>query len=74
MKRIIFIINSLEIGGTEKQFLKLIKLIRNKYHISIFSFSSGELTEQFLKFKISLQTCNYKFFQIFKLFFFFIKK
>ena len=73
MKKIIFIINSLEIGGTEKQFLQLIKYIKNKYCISIFSFSSGQLEKKFLKLNVSLKTCNYPGFKIFNLIFFLLK-
>lgn len=73
MKRIIFVINSLDIGGTEKQFLQLIKLIENKYCISIFSFSSGQLEEQFLKLNVKLKTCKYPGFGIFSLIFYLLK-
>ena len=73
MKRIVFIINSLEIGGTEKQFLQLIKFIQNKYRISIFAFSSGQLEKKFLRLNVSLKTCNYLGFKIFKLIFFLLK-
>lgn len=73
MKKIIFIINSLEIGGTEKQFLQLIQLLENKYKISIFSFSSGQLKKHFLKFNVSLKICNYPGFRIFSLILFLLK-
>ena len=73
MKKIIFIINSLEIGGTEKQFLQLIKFIQNKYTISIFSFSSGQLEEKFLRLNVKLKTCNYPGFRIFNLILFLLK-
>ena len=67
MKKIIYIINSLEIGGTEKQFLSLIKFIEKKYNISIFSFETGQLEKQFLEYNINLKICKYPGFRIFSL-------
>ncbi len=73
MKKIIFIINSLEIGGTEKQFLQLIKFIEKRYSISIFSFASGQLKKHFSKFNVNLKISNIPGFGILNLIFFLIK-
>ena len=73
MKKIVFIINSLEIGGTEKQFLQLIKFIQNKHRISIFCFSSGQLEEEFLRLNVKIKICNYPGFRILSLIFFLLK-
>ena len=73
MKKIIFIINSLEIGGTEKQFLQLIKFIEKRYSISIFSFASGQLKKHFSKFNVNLKISNIPGFGILNLIFFLIR-
>ena len=39
-KTITYIINSLEIGGTEKQLLQLIKEIKKKFHVKILCFKN----------------------------------
>ena len=57
----------MEIGGTEKQFLSLIKFIEKKYNISIFSFETGQLEKQFLEYNINLKICKYPGFRIFSL-------
>ena len=49
MKRITYILNSLEIGGTEKQLLYLIKRIRKSYKIQVFSFLKGSLENDYRK-------------------------
>ena len=47
MKKITFFINSLEIGGTEKQLLQLIKELKNRFSIDIFCFRKGKLYNDF---------------------------
>ena len=73
MKKITYIINSFEIGGTEKQLLELINLIKNKYEISIFSFSDGTLHNDFLKLKINIKVNKIFGFGLLSLIFFLIK-
>lgn len=73
MKKITYIINSFEIGGTEKQLLELINLIKNKYEISIFSFSDGTLYNDFLKLKINIKVNKIFGFGLLSLIFFLIK-
>ncbi len=58
IKKITFVINSLNIGGTEKQLLCLINLIKKKYNISIFAFSSGGLFRKFKESGAELFICN----------------
>ena len=41
--KIIFIINTLSVGGTEKQLVELIKKIKDQFEIKLFAFRSGEL-------------------------------
>ena len=69
IKKITFVINSLNIGGTEKQLLCLINLIKKKYNISIFAFSSGELFSKFKKSGAELFICN-NLFSVIKFIFF----
>ena len=42
-KIITYVINSLEIGGTEKQLLQLIKEIKANYQIRLLCFQKGKL-------------------------------
>lgn len=48
-KKITFIINSLDGGGTEKHLLQLIRFLQNNYKINIFAFKSGRLEKLFRK-------------------------
>ena len=70
IKKITFIINGLDIGGTEKQLLCLINLIKKKYKISIFAFSSGNLLSKFRGPGVKITYGNNKFFSVLKLAFF----
>ena len=54
-KKITFIINSLEGGGTEKHLLQLVKFLKKKYYISIFSFCDGRLKSLFDKEKVKIK-------------------
>jgi len=47
-KKITFIINSLEGGGTEKHLLQLVRFLKKKYKICIFAFKSGRLRQLFI--------------------------
>lgn len=53
-KKITFVINNLEIGGTEKQLLLLVKSIKEDYEINIFSFGHGALSDSFKSQKIKI--------------------
>ena len=48
-KKIIFFINSLEGGGTEKHLLQVVHILKKKYSVNIFAFKSGRLNYLFLK-------------------------
>ena len=48
-KKITFFINSLEVGGTEKHLLQMVKVLKRKYELNIFAFKSGRLIDLFLK-------------------------
>lgn len=48
-KKITFVINSIEGGGTEKHLLQLVKYLKKKYQICIFSFKSGRLKKFFIE-------------------------
>ena len=48
-KKITFFINSLEVGGTEKHLLQIVKVLKRKYDLNIFAFKSGRLFDLFLK-------------------------
>lgn len=56
IKRINFVINSLNRGGTETQLLYLIKSLKTDYKISLFSFSSGSMNDLFKKENINIVT------------------
>ena len=53
-KVITFVINSLEVGGTEKQLLQLIKEIKEKYKVKLLCFKKGKLHKYFLKEKVEV--------------------
>lgn len=53
-KKITFIINSLEGGGTEKHLLQIVSFLKIKYCIRVFSFRDGRLRPLFDKQKINL--------------------
>ena len=72
MKRITYILNSLEIGGTEKQLLYLIKRIRKSYKIQVFSFLKGSLENDYRKLGISVKCGTNKYLSIIELIFFLI--
>tara|TARA_B100000886_G_scaffold58559_1_gene36093 strand:+ start:933 stop:2024 length:1092 start_codon:yes stop_codon:yes gene_type:complete len=48
-KKITFFINSLEVGGTEKHLLQIVKVLKSKYDLNIFAFKGGRLIDLFLK-------------------------
>lgn len=53
-KKITFIINSLDGGGTENHLLQIVTFLKKKYSIGVFSFSSGRLLSLFNKEKVSV--------------------
>ena len=53
-KKITFIINDLNVGGTEKQLFYLIKSIKKYYDIRLFSFNSGRMYHSFSSLNIKL--------------------
>ena len=73
MKKITFFINSLEIGGTEKQLLQLIKELKNRFSIDIFCFRKGKLYNDFLKQKVNIITGNNSFFSFWVLVYYLLK-
>ena len=73
MKKITFFINSLEIGGTEKQLLQLIKELKNRFSIDIFCFRKGKLYNDFLKQKVNIITGNNNFFSFWVLVYYLLK-
>ena len=73
MKRILFMIPNLSVGGAEKVLVNLVNnMDRNKFEITILTLFAGGVNEQFLKPHIKLKTCFKKTFrgnsQILKLF------
>ena len=72
MKKITFFINSLDIGGSEKQLFKLIEYLKKEYRIEVFSFKSGALVQKFKDQKIKIHTANNNFFSFFLLLFYLI--
>tara|TARA_B100000989_G_C19285738_1_gene362170 strand:- start:82 stop:411 length:330 start_codon:yes stop_codon:yes gene_type:complete len=48
-KKIAFFINSLDVGGTEKHLLQIVKVLRRKFDLNIFAFKDGRLIDLFLK-------------------------
>ncbi len=69
-KKIAFFINNLDIGGSEKQLLFLIKELKNFFEIEIFCFDGGSLQNEFLKEKIKITFGQNKIFSYFQLIFF----
>ena len=53
-KKITFFINSLDVGGTEKHLLQIVKVLRGKYDLNIFAFKGGRLIDSFLKERVML--------------------
>ena len=64
-KKITFIINSLNVGGTEKHLLELIRFLKKYYVINIFCFKDGKLRTLFEEQKISLNFPKNNIFSIF---------
>ena len=69
IKKITFIINSLEGGGTEKHLLNLVRILKKNYEICVFAFKSGRLIKLFKDEKIEVEILE----QNKNSFFFFIK-
>tara|TARA_B100000579_G_C22812304_1_gene845910 strand:+ start:75 stop:1127 length:1053 start_codon:yes stop_codon:yes gene_type:complete len=65
MKRITFVLNSLEVGGTEKQLLKLVELISKRFYLNLYVFSLGDLKPHFENLNIKINFCKFKYLQIF---------
>lgn len=59
-KKITFIINSLEGGGTEKHLLGLVKFLKKSYDICIFAFKGGRLIKSFKEEKIDVEIPKHK--------------
>ena len=72
IKKIIFIINCLNVGGTEEQLLYFIKKVKKKFDIKIFSFSGGSLENEFRDQGVVLKCGKNKFLSIFQLIYFLI--
>ena len=72
-KIITYVINSLEIGGTEKQLLQLIKEIKANYQIRLLCFQKGKLYKYFKKEKIEIISLTNNFFSFISLIKFLIK-
>ena len=70
MKKITFFINSLDSGGSERQLLYLIRLLKNKFNIEIFCFKRGVLFDDFKKENIEIISSNNNFFSLINLLFY----
>ncbi len=64
MKKITFFINSLDAGGSERQLLYLVNLIKKKFIVEIFCFKKGELINDFKKQKVNIISEENSFFPI----------
>ena len=74
-KKITFFINSLDSGGSERQLLYLIRLLKKKFEIEIFSFKRGLLLNDFKKENIKIISADNNFFSfIFLVFYLFFNK
>ena len=62
----------MDVGGTEKQLLYLIKKIRKSYKIQVFSFAKGSLENDFRKLGINVKCGTNRFSSIIELIFFLI--
>tara|TARA_B100000989_G_scaffold286838_1_gene255897 strand:+ start:2092 stop:3105 length:1014 start_codon:yes stop_codon:yes gene_type:complete len=62
----------LNIGGTEKQLLCLIKMIRKNYNVEVFSFLGGSLENNYRELGVSVRCGTNKFFSVIELIFFLI--
>ena len=64
MKKITFFINSLDSGGSERQLLYLIRLLKKKFKIEIFSFKKGLLFNDFKKENVKIISADNNFFSL----------